>query len=118
GYDSYAFEVFIEALITAFDKEISRRFVLLLCNYHEVDESPLIVGLINYLLQEMSSQCTLIIESRKTPSIEFASLLAHRQAIGWGSNMLRMTADEIQELACVQGVAPLSQAEAEQLAVV
>jgi ATP/maltotriose-dependent transcriptional regulator MalT/DNA-binding SARP family transcriptional activator len=118
SYDNYPFEAFIDALITAFNTEIPQHFVLLLSNYHEVDESPLIVDLINYLLKGMSSRCTLIIESRTTPSIEFASLLAHRQAIGWGSNMLRMTAEEIQELAYVQGVAPLSHAEAEQLALV
>jgi ATP/maltotriose-dependent transcriptional regulator MalT/two-component SAPR family response regulator len=118
SYDGYPFEAFIDALITAFDTEIPRRFVLLLSNYHEVDERPLIVGLVNYFLKKMSSRCMLIIESRTTPSIEFASLLAHRQAIGWGSNMLRMTAEEILELARIQGVAPPSQAEAEQLALV
>jgi ATP/maltotriose-dependent transcriptional regulator MalT/two-component SAPR family response regulator len=116
SHDSHSFEAFIDALVTTFDTEITQRFVLLLSNYHEIDERPLVVGLVNYLLKKMSSRCVLVIESRTTPSIEFASLLAHRQAIGWGSNMLRMTAEEILELAHVQGVTPLSQTEAEQLA--
>lgn len=118
SHDSDPFEAFIDTLITVIDTEISQCLVLLLSNYQEVDEHPLITGLVNYFLKKMSSRCTLIIESRTTPSIEFASLLAHRQAIGWGSNMLRMTAEEILELARVQGVAPPSQAEAEQLALI
>jgi ATP/maltotriose-dependent transcriptional regulator MalT/DNA-binding SARP family transcriptional activator len=110
------FEVFIDALVAALDTEITQRFAILLCNYHEVDESQAITSLINYLIQKMPSHGILIIESRAAPSIEFASLLAHRQALGWGSNMLRMTAQEILELAHVQGVAPLTQNEAKQLA--
>ena len=114
--DSHRVEAFVDALLTAIDTDITERFALMLCNYHEVDESPGITAVVNQLLQKLPSQCVLIIESRATPSIEFASLLAHRQAIGWGSNILHITAQEILELAHIQGVAPLSEAEAEQLA--
>jgi len=113
---AFHFEAFIDALVSALSTEITQRFALLLCNYHEVDESQAITNLINYLLQRMPPQCVLIIESRATPSIEFVSLLAHRQAIGLGSNMLRMDAEEILALARVQGVTPPSRSEAEQLA--
>ncbi len=112
-----AFEAFIDALVTTLDREITGRFALLLCNYQEVDESQTITNLVNHLLQKMPSQCVLIIESRATPSIEFASLLAHHQVIGRGSNMLRMNAKEILALAHIQGVVPPSEMEAEQLAV-
>src|SRR5204863_9234178 len=106
----------IDALITALETEITQRFALVLCNYHEIDESQAITNLMNYFLQKAPSQCVLIIESRSTPSIEFASLLAHNQAVGWGSNRLRMTAQEILALAQVQGASPISEEEAEQLA--
>lgn len=114
--DTYHFEAFVDALVSALGTEITQRFALLLCNYHVVDESQAITNLVNRLLQRMPPQCVLIIESRATPSIEFVSLLAHRQAIGLGSNMLRMNAEEILALAHIQGVTPPSRSEAEQLA--
>lgn len=114
--DSRHFEAIIDALIAALDAEITQRFAIVLGNYHEVDDSQPITHLINYFLQKAPSQCVLIIESRSTPSIEFASLLAHRLAAGWGSNKLRMSAQEILALAQVQGVSPISEQEAEQLA--
>jgi LuxR family transcriptional regulator, maltose regulon positive regulatory protein len=109
-------QMFVDALVTALETEISERFVLLLCNYHEVDGSPAITNLVNQLLQRMPVHGIMIIESRAAPAIEFALLLARRQAIGWSSNTLRITPGEIHELARVQGVAPLSDLEAEQLA--
>ncbi|HZO74048.1 MAG TPA: BTAD domain-containing putative transcriptional regulator [Ktedonobacteraceae bacterium] len=114
--DSRYFEAFLDALIDALDTEITQRFAIVLSNYHEVDASQSITNLMNYFLQKAPSQCVLIIESRSTPSIEFASLLAHSQAVGWGSNRLRMSAQEILALAQVQGVSPISEEEAEQLA--
>lgn len=114
--DICRFQTFADALVTAFDTEITQQFVILLCNYHEVDESPAITDLVNHLLRKLPSHCLLIIESRSTPSIEFASLLARRAAIGWSRNMLRVNAQEVHELARVQGGTPLSNTEAEQLA--
>lgn len=114
--DNIHLEAFIDALVSALSTKITRRFALLLCNYHEVDKSQGITHLINRLLQGMPPQCVLIIESRATPSIEFASLLARRQAVGLGGAMLRMNAEEILALAHVQGVTPPSLSEAEQLA--
>src|SRR5712692_2291123 len=114
--DTHHFEAFVDALVSALGTEITQGFALLLCNYHEVDKSQAITNLIDRLLQKMPPQCVLIIESRATPSIEFASLLAYRQAIGLGSTMLRMNAEEILALARVQGVTPPSRSEAEQLA--
>ncbi len=114
--DSRHFETFINALTDALDAEIKQRFAIVLSNYHEVDDSQPITNLMNYFLQKAPPQCVLIIESRSTPSIEFASLLAHSLAVGWGSNKLRMSAQEILALAQVQGVSPISEEEAEQLA--
>ncbi len=114
--DSRRGEAWIDAFVAALEKEISPHVALLLCNYHEVDESQSITNLVNYLLRHLPSCCTLVIESRSTPSIEFASLLAHQQAAGLGSHLLRITAREILALACVQGVAPPDETEAGQLA--
>jgi len=113
----HRFDDFIDALVIELQTRISGSCALFLCNYHNVDESPNITHIINRLLQHLPASCVLILESRSTPSIEFATLLAHHQAIGWGNNMLRMTAQEILELASIQGVTSLSKEEAEQLAV-
>ncbi|GHO89559.1 tetratricopeptide repeat protein [Dictyobacter formicarum] len=115
--DPRRFDNFIDALIIALRTKISESFALFLCNYHNVDENAPITHIINRLLQQLPPNCVLVIESRSTPSIEFATLLAHHQAIGWGSNMLRVTSQEILELANIQGVTPPSEAEAEQLAI-
>lgn len=115
--DDARVEAVVDALLTAIETEIPERFALMFCNYHVVDDCPAITALVNQFLAHLPGQCVLIIESRATPSIEFASLLAHRQAVGWGSSILRVTAQEILELARVQNVASLSKGEAEQLAV-
>ena len=114
--DGHHFETFIEAFITAIAAEITEYFVLLLCNYHEVNENLAINDLVNHLLRKLPTQCTLIIESRAIPNLDFALLLANRVMLGIGSKILRFTSQEICELAHIQGVGPLGTVEAEQLA--
>jgi len=55
-------------------------------------------------------------ESRATPELDFALLLARREMVGIGSNLLRFTAQEIRDLALLQGMRQLNEAEATQLA--
>jgi ATP/maltotriose-dependent transcriptional regulator MalT/DNA-binding SARP family transcriptional activator len=110
----YRIEAFVDALAVAIATEITERFALLLCNYHEV-ESRAINDLVNQLLWKTPRQCLLVIESRAIPPLEFASLLAHREMVAWNSNVLRFTTQEIRDLAHLQGVAPLSEMEASQL---
>lgn len=114
--DEHHFETFIEALITAIATEITGYFVLLLCNYHEVNENQAINDLVNYLLRKLPLQCMLIIESRAIPDLDFAPLLANRVMLGIGSKILCFTSQEIRDLAYIQGVGPLGTVEAEQLA--
>jgi len=112
-YDWKAVE---EALIHALVTEVSERFVLLLCNYHEVNESQAVNELVNFLLHKLPSQCLLVIESRAMPNLEFALLLARREMVGIGRAMLSLSTQEIRDLARVQGVAAPDDKEAEQLA--
>lgn len=116
GQKGQHYEAVVDALAAAMEREISERFVIFLCNYQEVNENQSINALVNRLLRNLPTQCVLVLESRATPDLEFASLLAHREMVGIGSNLLCFSAQEIRDLAQLQGVAHLSDAEAEQLA--
>lgn len=114
--DPHLFNSFIDALVDAIAIEITERFALILCNYHEVNDYPSVNDLVNQLLRKLPPQCVLIIESRTIPSLEFSQLRLHREIIGWDSSILRFTAQDISELATLQNMT-LSETEAEQLAV-
>lgn len=109
-------EALIDALAAAIAAEISERFALVLCNYHEINHSQVINNLVNRFIQHLPPQCILILESRAVPNLKLAQLLAHREMFGLGSNELRFTAQEIRDLAQVQGMDSLTDAEAMQLA--
>ncbi|HZO73984.1 MAG TPA: BTAD domain-containing putative transcriptional regulator [Ktedonobacteraceae bacterium] len=110
------FEGFIESLIQAIQHEISQRFLIILCNYHEINKSKDINALIASFLQKLPSQCMLVIETRAIPEFELAQMIAYRELFGLGSTALQFTAQEIQELAAIQRMAPLGEEEARQLA--
>ncbi|MBA2284975.1 MAG: hypothetical protein H0W02_05810, partial [Ktedonobacteraceae bacterium] len=111
----YHFDYVIDALCEAIATEITERFALLLCNYHEINESKVINHLVNCLLQKLPPQCVLVIESRAIPTLEFVPLLTRREMFGIGTDMLRFTSQEICDLARLQGAVPLGEAEAKQL---
>ncbi|GHO75302.1 hypothetical protein KSD_30730 [Ktedonobacter sp. SOSP1-85] len=106
----------IDALCIAIAAEISERFLLMLCNYEEINESEVLTDLVTYLLKKLPDQVTLVIESRVIPDISFASFVIHDEMCGLHSNALRFSSQEITELASLQGLPPLTPAEAEQLA--
>jgi ATP/maltotriose-dependent transcriptional regulator MalT/DNA-binding SARP family transcriptional activator len=109
-------EDFADVLVRAIQTEISGRFFIMLCNYHEVKENEAINHFFHSLLSKLPSQCQMVIETRAIPEFEIAELVVRRELMGLGSQMLRFTAQEIQELAVLQGMKPLSDEEAEQLA--
>ena len=108
-------ETVMSMLIEALATEISERFALVLCNYHEVNTSHEITNLINQLLQH-PTMCVLVIESRALPDLDFASLLANSEMHVMSSMLFRLSIEEISILAYRQGVPPLSDADAAQLA--
>lgn len=110
------FEEFIENLVQAIHNEIPERFLLMLCNYHEINKSQSINNLVSSFVQKLPPQCTLVIETRALPEFEIAHLIAYRELFGLGNTALQFTAQEIQELAALQGMAPLEEKEARQLA--
>jgi ATP/maltotriose-dependent transcriptional regulator MalT/DNA-binding SARP family transcriptional activator len=106
----------LDALCSALATEVSERFFLLLCNYEEINESETLTSLTNYLLEKLPSQATLIIESRAIPDLSFAPLVIHDAMCGMDSHTLRFSAQDIADLASLQGLPPLTEDEAKHLA--
>ncbi|HET8846868.1 MAG TPA: hypothetical protein VFN35_35725, partial [Ktedonobacteraceae bacterium] len=108
-------ETIIDILAEHLESEIPERFMLIFCNYHEVNGARAINSLMKRLIKALPPTCTLIIESRVIPEFEFASLLAQRQVFGLSSQDFRFGPQEIHELARIQEIDSLSEAEIEQL---
>lgn len=107
----------LDALCAALTSEISERFALILSNYEEINESDTLTNLVNYLLKKFPPWAILIIESRIIPDISFTSFVIRDAMCGLDTNALRFSAQDIAELAKLQGLPSLTDAEAEQLAV-
>ncbi|HEU5378446.1 MAG TPA: tetratricopeptide repeat protein [Ktedonobacteraceae bacterium] len=109
------YKAIVDMLCRTMASDVSERFVLIFCNFHEVNENEEFTTLINYFIQCMPSNCSLFIESRVIPNIEFAPLLLRHEISGLSRNALRFSAQEIQMLAQMQGFPALTSTEAEQL---
>lgn len=106
----------LHALCTALVTEISGRFLLVLSNYEEINESSILTDLVNTLLKQLPPQATVIIESRVIPHISFTPFVIHDEMVGLDRDDLRFSAHEITELARLQGLPPPTDVEAEHLA--
>lgn len=95
-------ETVIETLMKTIVLEIPEPFALLLCDYHEIDPYQTTNALINRFIQHLPPQCSLFLESRATPNLDFSFLLAHQLVLVIGSSQLRFSAQEIRELAHLQ----------------
>ncbi|HEX7734143.1 MAG TPA: BTAD domain-containing putative transcriptional regulator [Ktedonobacteraceae bacterium] len=112
----YSFEEMMDALLATMKAEITERFALFFCNYHEISQNKSINALINHFLAHLPTQCIVVIESRTIPPLEFAPLITQRKILSLGRAILRFTPQEIRDLALLQGNAPLSEAEAGHIA--
>jgi LuxR family maltose regulon positive regulatory protein len=115
GTDEADLDTIIDSFVEAITLEIARPFLLFLTNYHEVNDSRAINRLMNRLIQSLPAICSVVIESRMAPSLEYAFLLAQQQIFALDTSDFQFTAQEIRELAHIQGVATLSDIEIEQL---
>jgi LuxR family maltose regulon positive regulatory protein len=113
--DKLQVEAILEALVLAMQRELSERFAIFLCGYHEVNESQEINDLVNRLLRKLPTQCIVVLESRAVPALDFAVLLARDEIIGFDHTFLDFTSVELHALARIRGVAPFNKQDAEQL---
>jgi LuxR family maltose regulon positive regulatory protein len=106
----------LNLLVTVCNSEISQQFVLVLSNYHKIrPENRIINRLISHLLAHPFQRSIIIIESRSLPDLNLAPLIARRQMFGLGSNKLCFSAQEVYELAHLQGFTTFSLQESEHL---
>ncbi|HEY1349862.1 MAG TPA: BTAD domain-containing putative transcriptional regulator [Ktedonobacteraceae bacterium] len=110
------FASLIDAFIAALETDIPDRCALFLCNYQQINDLPEMNALVNQLLEQLPRKCLLVIESRVIPHLDFVQLLAGQTIFGVGSDQLRFSAREILDLAHLQQIEALGEAEAAQLA--
>lgn len=89
-------DVIVGALVTEMVESIPRYFILVLDDYHTIEESAPINQVVDALLRLLPENAHLIIASRTLPARLTLTRLAARQEIaGLGVNDLRFTSDEI-----------------------
>lgn len=108
-------EQLIDRIVAEMQTTIHERFVLCICNYHEVNSNDKINALLNRLIFCLPPHGIIVIESRTTPALELASLLTRRQIFCLGSDSLRFKLEDIRNLATLQQREPLTESELERL---
>lgn len=109
-------QTFLDALITALETDLDDHCILVLCDYQKVNSNSTLNRIISQLLKRLPSQCLVVIESRALPDLELASFIIKHEICVLGESSLRFSAQDVCDLAQVQGLPPLSKEEATQLA--
>lgn len=103
------------ALLDDHLSRLSHPLILCICNYQEVSTQETHHAFLNHLLRTMPSHFTLIIESRSIPNLELSSLVARRQILGIGSNLLGFSPQDVSNYVHLLGL-PLTFEDTEKLA--
>ncbi|MBI5030175.1 MAG: tetratricopeptide repeat protein [Chloroflexi bacterium] len=109
-------EVIVGTLINEIVEGIPNYFVLVLDDYHIIEESVPVNNILDTFLRLAPENAHLIISGRTLPAkLTLTRLTAQQQIAGLGVNDLRFTADEIRTLIQQNYQIDLSQAQAEEL---
>lgn len=105
------------AIVNEMYEVIPDFFLIILDDYHLVEESKPVTDLVNQLLEHTPENCHFVITSRTVPgSLPLLRLTARQQMTGLGVAELRFTAEEVQALAKHTYGLNLSREQAEALA--
>ncbi len=89
-------EAVVGTLVTEMHDSIPGYFVLVLDDYHIIEESTAINAIVDSLLRLLPENAHLLLASRTLPSrLTLTRLTARQEIAGLGTNDLRFTADEI-----------------------
>lgn len=91
-------ETIVGVLVNEIYEAIPQYFVVVLDDYHFVDDSEAVNTLLDTLLHYLPENCHILLSSRTLPRITLTRLVAQQQVVGLGVSDLRFTAQEIQEL--------------------
>lgn len=112
------FDQFVTVLINELYAEVRQHFVLVVDDYHLVDDCEPIGEFVGQFLQEVGDNCTVILASRTLLTLPNLTLLVARGAVdGLDFQELAFRAEEIQALARQNYGQEISEPEAEQLVV-
>nr|MBC7244864.1 tetratricopeptide repeat protein [Chloroflexota bacterium] len=111
--------LFVGTLVNEIYEKIPDYFVVIIDDYHLVDESRAVNHIVDALIQHLPENCHFIISSRSIPVLTprgLALLTARQQIAGLGVKDLRFTPEEIQALLWQNYGQRLSDAAAQELA--
>ncbi len=107
----------VNVLINEMVDVIPRWFVLVLDDYHRLEEAPEVGAILARCLSHQTDQFLLIVASRTLPALPFLiQLTARGEAAGMGQQDLRFRASEIQELLAQNYDLQVPEREAEEMA--
>ncbi|MEW5718841.1 MAG: hypothetical protein AB1817_09460, partial [Chloroflexota bacterium] len=110
-------EVSVGALVTEIYENIPGYFVLVLDDYHAVEESEAVNRILDTFLRLLPENAHIILASRTLPSkLTLTRLTARQEIAGLGINDLRFTPEEIRALVKQNYQTDLSNAQANELA--
>jgi ATP/maltotriose-dependent transcriptional regulator MalT len=99
GEEKHSPDTYIGTLVTEVYEQIHELFVLVLDDYHLVEESQPVNQLLDRLLAVLPENIRLVLASRTVPAyLTLTRLTAKQQVAGLGASDLRFTADEIRAL--------------------
>jgi len=88
----------VASLANEIQTDIPDYFVLVLDDYHCVEESEVVNSALDLLIYYLPDNCHLVISTRTLPHFTFSRLAAQRQVAGLGTTDLRFTTDELSKL--------------------
>ncbi|MFQ5878704.1 MAG: tetratricopeptide repeat protein [Dehalococcoidia bacterium] len=95
----------VGALVNEICRSIPEPFVIVLDDFHHLDESPAVLKLLGALLLRLPDHCHLIVASRTWPKLSVLPLLTARQEVGKiDTSLLAFTASELEQF--LAGVLP------------
>jgi len=110
-------EVIVGALVTEIYETIPGYFVLILDDYHTVEESEVVNRILDTFLRVLPENAHILLASRTLPSrLTLTRLTARQEIAGLGVNDLRFTAEEIRALIQQNYQTALSETQATELA--
>ncbi len=110
-------DVIVGTLVTEIHESIPSYFVLILDDYHTVEESETVNHLLDTFLRLLPENTHIILASRTLPSkLTLTRLTARQEIAGLGANELRFTSDEIRSLLQQNYQVELSDAQVAELA--
>lgn len=86
------------ALVNDMVETIGEYFVIVLDDYHQIEENSGVHRLLDTLLRYQPEHCHVILASRTLPPLTLTRMAARQEVDGLGVNELRFTTSEIQEL--------------------